>query len=194
MAVTIEKDAFVYSSTKIAQMLNLPPSTVVHTITRITQLLQSGEPRLLNDHGSKIRESSIQHFLITHRSNMTPEQLAALTPKQRDLLDYLTTPNEKGQYPIPDDLPQQKGVSKGILQELAKKSRSKGLAYLKNNLNEALNNPDLFSKLQLKVVHSLLQIISEGRSIGGSRGSIQTRGISKELGLYPEYIHVLINT
>jgi len=193
LSVATQGDSFVYSTDEIARKLNLISSTAVHIITRIYQLYKSREPRFFNDRGSKIQSTFTQYKLITRRPHMTPGQLAGLTPKQRLILDYLTTPDEKGQYPTADYLPQQKGTSKGIIKEIARKSDSEGLTYLKNNLMEAMANPDLFSERQLQVIQTLLKMISEGRSIGGNKGSIQARALSKELGLYPEYIHVLIN-
>jgi hypothetical protein len=180
---------FRHSNEEIAQVMGHEVGTIEGYITKCLNVASSEKPRFpsrVNKGGSIILENSAQHKLILTRSSLTPEQLAALSPQQRQLLDYLTTPDSEGIYPRESDAAREinvgtPGMTASILRLIEKPHY---ILDLKQRLEMALAEPNKFTPDQLRIMHYIIERIRSGSPLRSrTNDNIGWKAVAVELGL-----------
>lgn len=157
-------------------MLVCEAGKVESYLTRCLEVASLDKPRYptrFSKGGSMVWEGSAQYKLIQIRQQLRPEQLAALSKQQRQLLDYLTTPDQEGFYPREKDAFRESGgggigMALGILRLVEDPSY---ILELKQRIEMGLAEPANFTTDQLSMMVSVLEQINAGVPLRSQKAS-----------------------
>ncbi len=189
--VCIDKH-FIYTNVRIGETLGLEETSVRNTLLNINRR-RNGEltprakstTRYINTKGETILHGYAHYNLINvwrEQGGWQSWQLANLTTYQKEILLFVTTPNEHGRYHSTEEARQKFGFSddsqvlKTILSLIEDTSF---IIDIQSKLEAALRHRSLFNPRQIAIIEGMLGALQAGVSFRGDR----LAGVSRHLGL-----------
>lgn len=200
LATTIADGEFVHTNTAIGEQIGLAPGTIEWILSQIGQIASSDESRFPSRHtrgGAAVLETSAQYKMVCLKPDLTPGQLAALSPLERKVFDYLTTPDENGIFPRQAEAQKALGYKDGGLPPkiVAALEDPFWVFDLKRKIQAVLSGDRAgFNQSMIVMMEYILEQISQGNPLRSkTNNSLAWLQIARALKLPDHFSEVLRN-